>query len=311
MFSRRFLLVSLLLAGLGSILFSAKAIVVKLSYQYGVDSGTVLALRMICSVPFFWVAVYWQSQQKSAQKLNSKEILTIIFLGFIGYYLSSYLDFLGLQYISVGLERIILYLNPTIVLLISLIFLKKKIMIKQWIAMALAYAGVILVFSNDIYSNSSFVAWGSALVFLSAISYAIYLIFAGEIVQRVGSIRLVAYASASSTFFSVLQALILNPSALWTQAPEVYQLSLVNGAFCTFVPMLLVMISVNRIGPGLTAQAGMVGPVATIFLGWYFLGESMTPIQILGMGVVLAGVAILATSRPSNQQPRPELAEAE
>ncbi len=311
MLSRQFLLISLLLAGLGSILFSAKAIVVKLSYQYGVDSATVLALRMISSLPFFWIAVYWHSRQQSLQKLSRKDLVTLIFLGFVGYYLSSYLDFLGLQYISVGLERIILYLNPTIVLLIALIFLKKKIMAKQWIAMALAYAGVILVFSHDIRWDGSHVVWGGTLVFLSAIAYAVYLIFAGEIVKRVGSIRLVAYASGSSTVFSVIQALILNPDALLSQPIQVYQLSLFNGAFCTFVPMLLVMISVNRVGPGLTAQAGMVGPIATVFLGWYFLGESMTMIQLVGMGVVLTGVAILATSKPSNQQPRPELAEAE
>ncbi len=311
MLSRQFLLISLLLAGLGSILFSAKAIVVKLSYQYGVDSATVLALRMISSLPFFWIAVYWHSRQQSLQKLSRKDLVTLIFLGFVGYYLSSYLDFLGLQYISVGLERIILYLNPTIVLLIALIFLKKKIMAKQWIAMALAYAGVILVFSHDIRWDGSHVLWGGTLVFLSAIAYAVYLIFAGEIVKRVGSIRLVAYASGSSTVFSVIQALILNPDALLSQPIQVYQLSLFNGAFCTFVPMLLVMISVNRVGPGLTAQAGMVGPIATVFLGWYFLGESMTMIQLVGMGVVLTGVAILATSKPGNQQPRPELAEAE
>ena len=310
MVSRRFLLISLLMAGMGSILFSAKAIVVKLAYQYGADSATVLALRMLLSLPFFWTAVYWQSRRQASLPLTRQDILTVIFLGFVGYYLSSYLDFLGLQYITVGLERIILYLNPTIVLLISLVFLKKTIVPKQWVAMGFAYAGVILVFSQDIRWDSHQVTWGGLLVFGSAVAYAIYLIFAGEIVQRVGSIRLVALASTSSACFSLLQALLLNPSALWTQAPEVYQLSLFNGAFCTFAPMLLVMLSVNRIGPGLTSQAGMLGPIATIFLGWYFLNETMSFIQILGMMVVLGGVAILATIKPT-QQPRPELSEAE
>jgi drug/metabolite transporter (DMT)-like permease len=137
------------------------------------------------------------------------------------------------------------------------------------------------------------------------------LIFAGEIVGRVGSIRLVAYASASSTFFSTAQALILNPTHLWTQVPEVYQLSLFNALFCTFMPMLLVMIAVNRIGSSLTAQAGMLGPIATIFLGWFFLGEKITVIQVVGMTVVLCGVAILATMQTEKNKPRPELVEAE
>jgi drug/metabolite transporter (DMT)-like permease len=309
--SRQFLLISLLLACLGSIMFSAKAIVVKLAYQHGADAATVLALRMFFSLPFFWVAVYWESRQRPMAPISRQDLLTMIFLGFIGYYLSSYLDFLGLKYISVGLERVILYLNPTIVLLIALVFLKKKIMPKQWVAMGLAYAGVILVFLQDIRWEGSLVAWGALLVFLSAVAYAIYLIFAGEIVKRVGSIRLVAFASGSSTIFSVAQALILDPTSLWTQPAEVYQLSLFNGAFCTFVPMLLVMISVNRIGPGLTSQAGMVGPVATVFLGWYFLQETMTLMQLIGMAIVLVGVAVLATSKPAMVQPRPELAEAE
>jgi drug/metabolite transporter (DMT)-like permease len=308
---RSFLLSSLLIAGLGSILFSAKAIVVKLCYQYGVDSATVLSLRMLFSLPFFWVAVWWSSRQHQPSPMAKQDILSIIFLGFVGYYLSSYLDFLGLQYITVGLERIILYLNPTIVLLISMLFLKKKIHKQQWLALLLAYAGVTIVFSHDLHTMGPSIAWGGMLVFLSAISYAVYLIFAGEIVGRVGSIRLVAYASASSTFFSTVQALILNPTHLWTQVPEVYQLSLFNALFCTFMPMLMVMIAVNRIGSSLTAQAGMLGPIATIFLGWFFLGEKITFIQVIGMLVVLCGVAILATMQTEKNQPRPELAEAE
>ncbi len=254
---RSFLLTSLLIAGLGSVLFSAKAIVVKLCYQYGVDSATVLALRMLFSLPFFWLAVWWSSVRQPTVKISHQDKHTIVFLGFVGYYLSSYLDFLGLQYITVGLERIILYLNPTIVLLISMFFLKKKIHAQQWLALILAYA------------------------------------------------------SASSTFFSTLQVMILHPNTLLSQPNEVYQLSIFNAAFCTFMPMLLVMIAVNRIGSGLTAQAGMLGPIATIFLGWYFLGESITVIQVIGMSIVLVGVAILATMQAQKNQPRPELAEAE
>jgi len=229
-------------------------------------------------------------------------------LGFIGYYLSSYFDFLGLQYVSVGLERIVLYLNPTLVLLISAIALKKRISARQWLAMGVAYAGVTLVFLHDIRLEGERAVLGGSLVFMAALTYAIYLICAGEIVNRVGSIRVVAYASASSTFFCVAQSLFKDPQALVSQGPEVYALSLLNASLCTFVPMLLIMSAVRRVGSGLAAQSAVVGPVATMFLGWYFLGESIGPLQILGVAVVLVSMGMLLTVA---REPRTEAARAE
>jgi drug/metabolite transporter (DMT)-like permease len=284
------------LAAVGAVLFSAKAVVVKLCYRHGADAETVLALRMLFSLPFFWAAVAWQVMVRRPAPLQRRDRITLLLLGFIGYYVSSYLDFLGLQYISVGLERIILYLNPTIVLVASAIFLKKRIDARQALAMAVAYAGVILVFLHDVRVDGRATALGSGLVFTGAITYAIYLIYAGEIVGRVGSIRLVAYASASATFFCVLQALVRNPIALITQAPQVYALSLLNASLCTFVPMLLIMTAVKRVGSGLAAQSGVVGPVATVFLGWYFLGEPVGWLQVLGIVVVLASMGMLLTA---------------
>ena len=284
---------ALLLAGLGAVLFSAKAIVVKLCYRHGAGTETVLALRMLFSLPFFWAAVWWYSVARRPEPLARKDVLTMAALGFVGYYLSSYLDFLGLQYISVGLERIILYLNPTIVLLLSALLFRKRIDRRQWVVMAVAYAGVVLVFLHDVRLDGSRAVLGSALVFLCATTYAIYLIYAGEIVNRVGSIRLVAYASASSTFFCVLQALLVDPKALVSQSAAVYGLSLVNASLCTFVPMLLIMSAVKRLGSGLAAQSGVVGPVATVFLGWYFLGEAVSQLQLIGVAVVLVSMAML------------------
>jgi drug/metabolite transporter (DMT)-like permease len=227
--------------------------------------------------------------------MTRADTLRILALGFFGYYLSSYLNFLGLQHVSVGLERIILYLNPTIVLLISVLFLGKHIAPRQWLAMGIAYLGVTLVFVHDVRFDGGRVLLGGALVFLCAITYAIYLIMAGQIVHRVGSLRLVAYASGSSTVFCVLQALLTDPRALVQQDAAVYGLSLINASLCTFVPMLLIMMAVHRIGPSLTAQAGVVGPVATVLLGWYFLGEPIGGLQLLGMAVVIGSVALLMT----------------
>lgn len=292
--------VPILLAALGAILFSAKAIVVKLSYLHGADAITVLALRMLAALPFFWIAVWWEKSRKNPPPLCKTDLLKLIFLGFTGYYVSSYLDFLGLEYISAGLERVILYLNPTMVLLISAVILRKSIHRRQWLAMAVAYSGVTLVFFHDMRWDGPQVALGSALVVFSALSYAIYMIYSGEVVNRVGSIRVVAYASGSSTVFVLMHALMANASALVSQPIEVYGLALFNGSLCTFVPMLFTMIAINRVGAGFAAQAGVAGPVATVFLGWYFLSEPITWMQLIGVAVVLIGMGILLTaSRPA------------
>jgi drug/metabolite transporter (DMT)-like permease len=287
---------AILFAGLGAVLFSAKAIVVKLCYRHGADTETVLALRMLFSLPFFWSAAWWHAATRRPAPLPRKDVAVVMLLGFIGYYLSSYLDFMGLQLVSAGLERIILYLNPTIVLVISVIALKKRIDSRQWLAMAVAYAGVTLVFLHDVRLDGQRTVLGSMLVFTSAITYAIYLVLSGEIVNRVGSIRLVAYASTSSTVFCVVQALIRDPLAMVNQDPQVYGLSLFNAVFCTFVPMLLIMSAVKQVGSGLAAQAGLIGPVATVFFGWYFLGEAIGPLQVAGVFVVLASMGMLLTA---------------
>ena len=287
---------AVLFAAAGAVLFSAKAIVVKLCYRYGADTETVLALRMLLSLPFFWTAVWWYTATRRPVPVARKDVLRMFLLGFVGYYLASYCDFLGLQYVSVGLERIILYLNPTIVLVISAIVLEKRVNSRQWLAMAVAYAGVVMVFLHDVRLDGQRAVVGSILVFMGAVAYAVYLIFAGEMVKRVGSIRLVAYASASATFLCVLQALILNPQGLVSQSADVYGLSLLNASLCTFVPMLLIMAAVNRVGSGLAAQAGVVGPVATVFLGWYFLDESIGLLQLVGVGVVLVSMGMLVAA---------------
>ncbi len=283
----------MLLASVGAILFSAKAIVVKLSYPYGASPEVILALRMLFSLPLFWFAAWWASRRQDWVPLSWRDRFVLFALGFIGYYLSSYLDFLGLQFISASLERIILYLNPTLVLILSALFVGKRIERGQWPAMAVAYLGVLLVFVQDVRWDGPQVMLGAGLVFLSAISYAVYLILAGEVVRRIGSIRVVAYACTSSCFFSLLQALIVNPSALITQSPEVYGLSLINASICTFVPMLLIMMALRRIGPGLTAQSGMVGPVAVVGLAWFFLDERISLVQLAGIGIVLTSMAML------------------
>ena len=299
--------ISIILASLGAILFAAKAIVVKFSYQYGATADVVLTLRMVFSLPIFWLAVWWNQRASSPKPLIKKDIIKVCAIGLLGYFLSSYLDFLGLHYISAGLERVILYLTPAIVLVLSKFFLKKEIDRRQYWAMVVAYLGIVMVFMHDIeLNNQGAVILGSVLVFLAAVVYSIYLIFAGELVGRVGSIRLVALASASATVATCIQSLILGANQLFVQQPEIYYLALINALFCTFMPMLFIMMAVNRIGSSMTAQAGTIGPVGTAFLGWYFLNEPVSGLQLTGIAIVLIGIAILLSigNKPS-QNPAP------
>lgn len=292
----------LLMAGLGSILFSGKAILVKLAFGYGANAETLIALRMLMALPLFWGIYWWQACRQVMSPLTFKDKMKIFALGFMGYFLSSYLDFLGLQYISVGLERIVLYLTPTIVLLISYFVLNKSISRLQWYALAVGYLGVIVVFIQDASSTGSMALLGMVLVFASACSYAIYMIGSGEMVRRVGSVRLVVYASSASALMSVIQILIYDPAAVFVQVPQIYWLSLLNASLCTVIPMLLIMIAINRIGSPLVAQAGILGPVSTLFMGWIVLSEPITWMQMGGMSLVMGAMWLLVRNDAPNKQ---------
>jgi drug/metabolite transporter (DMT)-like permease len=292
-------LISLAIAIAGSILFAGKAILIKLSYRYGATAEVLLALRMILALPLFWIIYLFSKEYKKNVELSRHDILKLVWLGFSGYFLSSYLDFLGLSYISAGLERIVLYLTPAIVVLISYFFLHKPVSKLQWISIIIGYLGVILAFIEDLGTKGNRGWLGVTLVFASACFYANYLIFSGEIVKRIGSIRLVTYASSFSTVFSLLQIVLLSPGVLLNQAIEVYWLSLGNALFCTVLPMLMIMIAVQRIGSALTSQSGILGPVSTIYMGWYFLQEKIGVFQVCGLLLVIFAVWLLMQNKPS------------
>lgn len=289
-----------LLAGLsiaigGAVLFSTKAIVAKLLYRYQLDAVTVIAFRMLFSVPVFALIAVWQMRTQPA--LRSKDRWKLVFLGLIGYYVSSMFDFLGLQYISVGLERLILFLTPTFVLLFTSIFLKRHISRVEWLALAISYCGIVLVFWHDLHSGMKAVVLGSSLVLGSAISYAIYLLQSGELVRRIGSVRLVSYAMCVASAACIAQFFVLRAPETLIQPAQVYWLSLVNGIFCTILPVFMTMAAVQRIGAATASQAGMVGPVSTLFLGALILGEPITAIQLGGTALVMAGIYMLSTKK--------------
>ena len=280
------------MAGLGSILFSGKAILIKLAFTYGANAEILLALRMLIALPLFWFVYWWQSRQQKMSPINWSDRIKIISLGFLGYFLSSYLDFLGLQ-----------YLTPTIVLLVSYFVLHKTISHLQWAALIVGYLGVLTVFIQDANSTGSAAWLGMLLVFASACTYAGYMIGSGEMVSRIGSIRLVVYASTSSAFFSALQALAFHPIDILEQAPQIYWLSIVNAGVCTVIPMLLIMIAIHRIGSPLVSQAGILGPVSTVFMGWAVLSEPISWFQIAGMTLVIGAMWLLVSKNAHKQKP--------
>ena len=278
----------LLLAAAGSIAFSGKAIIVKLAYLHGVDAITLVMLRMLFALPFFIAMAWWAGRDQAP--LTRTDWLGVLGLGFLGYYLSSFLDFLGLQYISASFERLILYLNPTLVLVLGWVLYKRKITYRQGMAMAVSYSGVLLVFGHEVSLVGDNIGLGAILVFGSAITYAIYLTYSGELVQRLGSLRLAGLATTVACFFCILQFALLKPVAALNVVPEVIWLSLLNATVCTVLPVLLIMMAIERIGPGLTSQIGMIGPLSTLTMGAFFLNETFNLWILMGTVLVLGGV---------------------
>ncbi len=285
----------LLLAGAGSIAFSGKAILAKLMYRHGVDAVTVVMWRMMLSLPLFLALAWWGGRGKPA--LTRRDWLTIAGLGFSGYYLASMLDFFGLQYISASLERLILYLGPTIVMALTVLWFKRPVSRKQWLAAGISYAGVMVVFGHELAVQGSHVLLGASLVFGSAISYAIYLLASGEVVRRLGSMRLVGLASTAACCFCMLHFVAVKPLSAVVVPEAVMWLSLLNATACTVAPVMMVMMAVERIGSALTAQVGMVGPLSTISMGVVLLGEPFTYTLLLGTALVLTGIWLVTRWR--------------
>jgi drug/metabolite transporter (DMT)-like permease len=281
----------LLLAAVGAVAFSGKAIIVKLAYRYGVDAVTLITYRMLFSLPLFVALAWWAGRGKPA--LTWRDARTILALGFCGYYLASFLDFLGLRYVSASLERLILYLNPTLVLALGALFYRRKVTGAQVIALALSYCGVLCVFGRETSLQGANVPLGAALVFGSAVSYAIYLSYSGEEVRRLGALRLTGLATTVACLFCIAQFLVLKPLSALQVPAEVMWLSVLNATLCTFAPVLMVMIAIEKIGASLTSQAGTIGPLSTILLAVIFLGEPFTVWVAFGTVLVLAGIWLL------------------
>lgn len=276
-------------ACLGALGFSFKAIFIKAAYQYPVDAETLLALRMGYSLPFFLV-MGWTAHSRNPITLSRRDIGSLLLLGLVGYYAASYLDFLGLKYISAALERLILFLYPTLVLVLSALFLNKPIQRRMLWPIVLCYLGIVLAVTHDAKLGGDNVVLGCVLVFLSALAYAIYLMLSGSAILKLGSTRVTAYATGAACCFSLLQFAVLRSPAALIQPWQVHVLSIAMAIFSTALPIWLVAESIRILG---TAQASLIstlGPVFTILLAVLLLGEPLSLSQTIGAGLVISGV---------------------
>jgi drug/metabolite transporter (DMT)-like permease len=285
-------LVGVFFALLAAIGFSAKAILVKLAYLDRVDAVTLLALRMAFSVPFFIGVALWARRQH-AEPLSRRDLLLVLILGLIGYYLSSFLDFLGLQYVSAGLERLILFLYPTMTVILSALLYRRAISRTVMAAMAVCYAGIALVFFHDVGTLQGGLVVGASLVFASTLSYSVYLVGAGHAIARIGTSRFTAYAMIVATAASVLQFAFTHPVHALDVPARVYELALAMAIFSTLLPVFLLSHAIRRIGSGSTSLIGSIGPVSTIFMAYVFLQERVSLLQVAGSALVLAGVILV------------------
>jgi len=274
--------------------FSFKAIFVKAAYAHGVDATTLLALRMLFSLPVFLAMAVWAS--RSGTPLARRDWLAVIALGFGGYYLSSYLDFLGLLFIPAGLERLILFLQPTLVVLLSAALFRTPIRRHHVISLVLSYGGMAVVFVSTLQISQApkDIIIGSGLVFASAVAYAGYIIGSGRVIPRIGTTRFTGYASTVACGFVIAQFFAINRVEALILPTEVYWLALAMAVVSTVLPIWLLAEGIRRIGSNQSSMISAIGPVLTIFFGWLLLGETVTLVQILGSAMVLAGVLLVS-----------------
>jgi drug/metabolite transporter (DMT)-like permease len=294
--------IGILFAFLAAAGFSFKAILVKLAYRYSsIDAETLLALRMTLALPCYLLLGLFARHERKGPMV-ARDWLWMVWLGFIGYYLSSYLDFLGLNHISAGLERLILFLYPTMVIVISAVFLKKPITARTIFALTLCYLGIALAVGHDLSASSGAerheVLLGSILVFGAAITYALYLIGNGMVVGRLGSLQVTAWASSFACLFSIGQFVLMRPlETLFDQVWQVWVIMIVMVVVSTVAPVWMVSDAIRRIGAGPVSMTSTLGPVVTIGLGWLILSEPVGWNQFIGAVLVIGGVWIVSRQK--------------
>ncbi|MGL1903252.1 MAG: DMT family transporter [Fibrobacterales bacterium] len=283
---------SIILTVIGTILFSSKVLLAKWAYLHGASPLTVLMLRMASAAPFY-IIIGIIASQRSKVPITKKEWLTLLFLGIIGYYLSSFMDFTGMQYISSGLERMILYLYPTFVFIISVGILKQKITRRVLVALIISYSGILCMFFGDVNFDNSDQLFGSFLIVAAAFTFAIFLVVGGKLIKKIGSIRFTSYAMLTSAVSLVTHFSIASPIGFAEISTDVLLIGSAIGAGCTVLPSFMINKGLAELGPERVSIYGAVGPVTVLVLGSVVYDEPFTALKIVGaILVILGGVTL-------------------
>jgi drug/metabolite transporter (DMT)-like permease len=291
---RGWFVAGLALAVGGVVFFSLRPIFIKLAYAWVTDPITLLALRMVFSVPFFIAAAVWVRSGAEHRPLAGRELVAVVALGVLSYYGASFLDFLALQYIPAGLGRLLLFTYPTIVVILSALLLRKGVTRREIAALVLTYAGLALVFAQSLDGEQKNFWLGATLAFASSVCYALYLVAGTEVIRRVGSVRFTAYAMGAASVACILQFLLLRPIAALELPAPVYGYAVAMAVVSTAVPVFMTSEALRRVGANTVAIIGALGPVTTIVFGWLGLEEIMTPLQLAGSALVLVGVVVIS-----------------
>ncbi len=293
---KKITLAGFLISLTGAIFFSTKAIFVKLAFQSThVDAITLLSLRMLFSLPFYLFAAWLVTKKENVQPLSGKDWLLILTMGILGYYLSSLFDFIGLQYVSAGLERLILFLYPTFAVLINTFIFKTKLGRVQFIALALTYLGIGIAYFGELQldtSNPKFF-FGSFMIFLCAITYSFYLVGTGRMVQRVGVTRYTAYAMLAATAGIFINFLLTHTIQDIPFSSGLTGYAIALAIIATVLPSFMMTNGMKRIGSNNVSIITSIGPVSTIVQAHFFLGEKIIAAQIFGTALVIAGVILI------------------
>jgi len=292
-----------LLVLLAAVGFSAKAVLVKLAYAYSttLDPITLMSLRMLFSLPVFLFAALWSQLDGRQSRLSRREIMAVMGLGILGFYLAGFLDFAGLSYIPAGLERLILFLYPTLVVVFSALFTGRAMTRRERLALALSYLGIILVFASKAAGHSPRLWLGAALVFGAALSFAFYILISGHFVQRIGSRRLTAYVMSSACGATLIHFMAGHHLSTLLDLPfAVYGIALTMALFSTVIPAFLLNAGMQRIGANATAIISSIGPVITLFLAHVLLAETLTTMQLAGTALIISGVVFVSTRNGAN-----------
>ena len=291
-----YVIAGVLISILGAVCFSTKAIIVKLAYlEYPVDAITLLAIRMIFSLPFFLISAMVTSNKKENVKFTTRQWIDIAILGCFGYYVSSLLDFQGLKYVSAGIERLILFVYPTFVLLISVVWLKRKVRPIEWIAVAITYAGLFVAFIGEArFEGGENFYLGSMLIFICAFTYAIYIAGSGALIPAVGAIKFNSYAMSFAAAAVLTHFMITSTQSVIGLPFEIYAYGFLMAILSTVIPTYLIAISIKRLGANTTAIIASIGPVSTILQASLLLGESVSVLEIAGTVFILLGILVIS-----------------